>query len=136
MLGEALCELDAGVGGALVPGVLLGATQALLALLVGDQCRVGGGRGLLVAGITVSAVLVFGRRLAVLVTFEERFRQQVVGLRRIRISGEGLQVIAVPAGRFLVVGNASGFLRTGMKIGGHVLEVGLQLLHHARVALT
>ena len=60
---------------------------------------------------------------------EERFRQQIVGAGGIRIVGERLEIIAIPAGRFLVVLDALGLLGARMKVRRDILEVDLQLLH-------
>src|SRR5205814_1421594 len=101
VLRKALREPDSGVHGALVPGVLVGAAQALLAFLVGDQRRVGGGRGLLVPRIAVGGVLVLGGGIRILMAFEQRLRQQVVGRGGVVVFRERLQVVAVPARGFL-----------------------------------
>src|ERR1700722_10524780 len=105
MIRETLGELDVGIGLAGVPGVLRGAGEALAGLLVRDQGCVRCRRRLVVVRVGVGGVLVLGRSVGVLVALEECVRQEVVGGCGIRIAGEGLEVIAIPARRLLVVGD-------------------------------
>src|ERR1700722_3917940 len=105
MIRETLGELDVGIGLAGVPGVLRGAGEGLAGFLVRDQGCVRCRRRLVVVRVGVGGVLVFGGSVGVRVGLEWCVLLDLVGGCRIRIAGESLEVVAIPARRLLVVGH-------------------------------
>ncbi|MBV6417675.1 MAG: hypothetical protein CMLOHMNK_02421 [Steroidobacteraceae bacterium] len=127
MLGERGRKLHARIDRPLVDGGPPGRRQALLMPLQRHESRVTGGGRLRVLRVIVGRALVFRRRIEVLAALEQRFREQIVGARRIRVIREGLQVVTVPARGLLVVLDFLRGLRTRVVVLRHILEIRLQL---------
>ena len=111
------------------------AIRGLCLALVAHERGVTRLRRLVVERIGVCRALVLGRRRAEFPALEQRLGEQVVGLCRLRVVREGLQELAVPARRLVVVRLLLRALRLGVVVLREVGQVRLQLAGDQRKLL-
>ena len=122
---------------ALMPGDFLSAlAQSGFVLTVSEQRCISSLAGVFVQRIFIGRALVLDRRLTEVLTFEQNLGQQEIGVGAVRLTREVVQVLSIPARRFLVIRTLTVLLRLGVIVLREVSQIFFQMGRDGRIGFT